>query len=368
MNLHRFLASGALPSHFRLWSCALLLLFSPLECSAQSFWPTSGQWDQLRASVSTDFAVRQMWTIQDCLADAALNTEPQPISTLSSAGRLVGDAVKEKTASCMMDMEKIQALAVIYKMTGDARYAARAGHFLDAWAKVNVPTGQPIDDTSLEPAIFGYRMVRLDLNVTTREHIDQWMRNMAQAEMNSRRMDSVTAINNWHSHRLKTVGLIGYVLGDMELIAYAREGFRSHIEENLKPSGESIDFIERCALTYHVYDLRPLVTLALALAEDGGDFYHWQAPNGASLARSVTWLLPYVRGEKTHVEFTGSHVHFDKARSDNHEKWHEIGAYYQPDNAQRLMELAAAYDPACAALARKHGIRLRLILSALKSD
>lgn len=32
-----------------------------------------------------------------------------------------------------------------------------------------------------------------------------------------------------------------------------------------------------------------------------------------SLARSVQWLPPYLRGDKTHVEFVASDVAFDQA-------------------------------------------------------
>lgn len=353
-----------------LLTCALLFsLIAPLA-SAQALWPTNPQWERLRSSSKNDPVVRQTMAAQRRIADEALTTPPQPVATLSTGGRLQGDAIKDKTAAGLKDMDKIQALAVTYKLSGDARYAVRAGEFLDAWAGRNEPTGQPIDETGLEPAIFGYRIVRADLPAATRDRIDVWMRNIASAEIASRVMGRPTATNNWHSHRLKLVGLIGYALGDAKLIGYAKQGFRTQIGENLRPGGESVDFIERDALSYHVYDLRPLATLTLAFAEDGDDLYRWQAPNGASVANSVTWLLPYVRGEKTHAEFAGSRVPFDKARSDNHEKGHEIGAAYDPKNALPLMELAAAYDPACAELARRLGNagRLRLVLSSLKSD
>lgn len=320
--------------------------------------------------MGTDPAIKQVIAAQRRIADAALDAAPQPIATLSSGGRLQGDAIKGNTAASLKDMDKIQALAVLYKVSGDARYAKRAGDFLDAWATVNQPTGQPIDETGLEPAIFGYRLVRADLPDASRTRIDAWMRNIARAEISTRVMNRPTATNNWHSHRLKIVGLIGYAVGDAKLIAYAKQGFRTQIADNLRPNGESIDFIERDALSYHVYDLRPLVTLTLAFAEDGDALYRWQAQNGASVAQSVAWLLPYVRGEKTHAEFAGSHVPFDKARSDNREKGHEIGAPYDPKNALPLMELAGAYDPACAELARQlgNGPRLRLLLSSLTKD
>ncbi|MEE7545804.1 hypothetical protein HF319_00960 [Xanthomonas sp. Kuri4-1] len=47
---------------------------------------------------------------------------------------------------------------------------------------------------------------------------------------------------------------------------------------------------------HSIYDLRPLVTLSLVFAERGEDLYHWRSPTGASLSRSVAWLLPYLLG------------------------------------------------------------------------
>lgn len=356
------------PLRVSLFACALLCVLIAPFASAQTLWPTARQWEQLRTQAIGDPAVRHAMAAQRRIADEALSASPQPVATLSTGGRLQGDAVKGQTAAGLKDMDKIQALAVTYKLGGDERYAARAGEFLDAWATHNQASGQPIDETGLEPAIFGYRLVRADLAAATRERIDLWMRNIARAEMASRITGKPTATNNWHSHRLKLVGLIAYALDDAKLRSYAKEGLRQQINDNLRPGGESIDFIERDALSYHVYDLRALVTLALVFAEDGDDFYRWKAPNGASLANSVAWLLPYVRGEKNHAEFTGSRVPFDLARSENHEKGHEIGAAYDPKNALPLMELAAAYDPACAELARKlgNGARLRLVFSVVK--
>lgn len=362
-----------MPAYLRRFCCfaslICLLLLMPFA-SAQSLWPSASQWRQLQQGMNSDATVRPVMAAQRRIADAALTAPPQPIATLSSGGRLQGDAVKENTAASLKDMDKIQALALLYKLSGDTRYATRAGDFLQAWADTNQPTGQPIDETGLEPAIFGYRLVRADLPEPRRTRIDNWLRNVARAEISTRVMKRPTATNNWHSHRLKIVGLIGYALGDAELIRYAKQGFLTQIADNLRADGESIDFIERDALSYHVYDLRPLVTLTLAFAEDGDQLYRWQAPNGASVARSVAWLLPYLRGEKSHAEFAGSRVPFDKARSDNREKGHEIGAPYDPKNALPLMELAAAYDPACAQLAQQlgNGPRLRLLLSSLPKD
>jgi len=73
------------------------------------------------------------------------------------------------------------------------------------------------------------------------------MRRTACAEIASRDARRKTAANNWHRHRLKSVGLIGIALGDDTLIAYARDGFKQRMGDNLQADGQGIDFIERCA-------------------------------------------------------------------------------------------------------------------------
>lgn len=86
------------------------------------------------------------------------------------------------------------------------------------------------------------------------------------------------------------------------------------------------------------------MTLALAFSERGDDLYHWQARSGASLAHRVQWPLPYLRDDKTHAEFVGSDVAFDKARSRSGEAGHVTGSAYDPRDALPLLWLKAAYD------------------------
>lgn len=332
---------------------------------AQSYWPSDQKWQQIRANMATDPELKQVLESKRKLADLALRSSPQAIETVSSGGRLQGDAKKLQTEDSMKDMDKIQALAVAYAIYHDPGYVETAGHYLATWADTNHPTGQPIDETAFEPAIFAYRIVRPVLPADERSKIDAWWRAMARAEIASRELGKGTTFNNWHSHRIKTVGLIGFALDDAELKNYALRAYRAQIQDNLRPDGSSIDFAERDALSYHVYDLRPLASLALAFAETGEDLYHWRAPNGASLAQSVEWLIPYVRGERSHAEFVGTKVKFDIARSNNHEAGHEIGTAWNPKDAVPLLDLVAAYDSSYADLARQlsSSVHLRLVIS-----
>lgn len=348
--------------------CAVLtvMLCSCRVVQAQAYWPSAAQWAAMERNVTKDPELKRVLERQRKLADAALQRTPQAIAVVSTAGRLEGDDTRTQSANALKDMEAIEALAIGYTVYHDSYYLDAARRYLLAWAAINQPTGQPIDETQFEPAIFAYRLVRPALDESSRHRIDQWWMDMARAEIRSRESGSrTTAINNWNSHRIKTVGLIGFAIGDLGLIDTAHAALLRQIRDNLNADGSGIDFAERDALSYHVYNLRPLVTLALAFSERGEDLFHWRADNGASIAGSVDWLMPFVRGEKNHAEFVGSKVPFDIARSRNHENGHEIGSIWQPANALPLLDLVAAYDTTMIGLSA--GIdpkpRLRRIIS-----
>jgi len=154
----------------------------------------------------------------------------------------------------------------------------------------------------------------------------------------------MTARNNWNSHRLKVAGLIGFLLDDADLITYAVEGFKTQIESNLRPDGSSLDLHQRDALHYHCYDLEPLLLLAVAARQNGIDLYHYRSPNGASLAKSVEFLVPYCDGTRTHAEWVHTKVKFDRARADAGEKGFSPGSAFDPREGRRVLELASLFD------------------------
>ncbi|MET0549619.1 MAG: alginate lyase family protein, partial [Xanthomonas sp.] len=232
----------------------LALTHTTPAAAVKRLWPTPDQWQRLHASSATDPAWRAIEAAQARLADAARAQGAHPLDNLSTGGRLHGDPVKAATETSLGDMPRIQALALRFALQGERADALAAGDQLAQWAAHNVPNGNPIDETGLEPAIFAYRIVRPALPDAQRRAIDAWMRRIADAEIGSRDLKRKTATNNWHSHRLKTVGMIGAALDDTRLLDYARAGFRQQIADNLLPDGRSIDFVERDALSYHVYD------------------------------------------------------------------------------------------------------------------
>jgi hypothetical protein len=171
-------------------------------------------------------------------------------------------------------------------------------------------------------------------------------------QINERKPNSATGFNNWNSHRLKLVGLIGFVLRDRQFIQTAIGGFHEQIAADLQPDGSSFDFHERDALHYHCYTLEPLLVLAIAAHQNGiQGLYQYAAPNGASLAKSVAFLLPFAEGKRKHPEFVNSKVDFDRRRDAAGQNGYQSGTPFDPKDARRSFELASFFEPQLGELA-----------------
>jgi hypothetical protein len=232
------------------------------------------------------------------LAEGALAEDPHPIDTIRTEGLLQGDPRKTATQSALQDMRKMYALALAYRVGGERRYLDKLAVFLQAWASVNHPKGDPIDDTNLDPAIEAFDMVKEVLTAEQAAAIRDWLRSTAGTELTAiyNRPERATSHNNWHSHRLKIVGEIGF-------------------------------------------------QLAIVIRRAGGtDFYSWVAPSGSSIRRSVDWLLPYLNGQKPHPEFVNSTVEFDRRRAQNGEAAFKAGTLFDPKNGVATLVLAAYFN------------------------
>lgn len=286
-------------------------------------------------------------------ADAALNAKANPISKLGTAGRLDRDALKVRSRASLEDMKKVYALGYAYAVTSRPNYSTASRRIILQWAKVNGPTGVPIDETKLEPLFIAYDLTRSTFSQEERTLADSWLRTMAALELQSAQTKSVTRMNNWNSHRLKIVGLIGFLLEDKPLIEQAVQGFKKQIELNLDADGSSFDFRQRDALHYHCYDLEPLLGLALVAQLNGIDLFNFEAPSGACLRKALDFLVPFCDGTKTHAEWVHSKVKFDRERAEAGEHGFTPGAPFDPSQAQRVFELAAFFQEQYQPLARR---------------
>ena len=309
--------------------------------------------NRLKKLVETDAEVKKHWDGILKTADEALLATPNPADTILTEGILQGDPRKTKTWKSLEDMQKVYALGLTYKITGDKKYLNKTTEFLLGWAKQNKPMGNPINDTNLDRIIFAYDLLKSDLKAAETLTIKLWLNEVAKQEMKTLReavanKGSSKSFNNWNSHRIKILTEIAVALDDKNLRTQAVQAYVMQISQNLREDGSSFDFEERDALHYHVYDVDPLMVAATILNRDPqikGDFYNYQSKNGASLKTSVHFLIPYFTGEKTHAEFVNSKAAFDKKRAANGEKGYLAGTPFNPAEARSSIALATYFEP-----------------------
>jgi hypothetical protein len=330
----------------------VLTSISPIA-SASTICLTDSQCTKLNALVKSDPEAAARFAEIRTAADASLGMSPNAIALIQSEGKLASDPVKIHTWKCLDDMLRLQSLAYAYAATGDEKYATKIRQFIQAWADLNHSAGDPIDDTNLEPLIVAYDFTRDTFRPADRDTVDQYLRGIAEAEIKTGQGPAHTNVNNWNSHRVKIVGLIAFTLQDRSLLAYTFQTYRKQIQQNILPDGSSIDFHDRDALHYHEYDIRPLLTLAIAARNNGQDFFDYKSPTGSSLAAAVEFLRPYADGSKTHPEFVNSTVDFDRKRADAGEKDYKAGRLWDSHNALASMELAELFDPTLLPVVRE---------------
>ncbi|MGN6369506.1 MAG: alginate lyase family protein [Phycisphaerae bacterium] len=306
--------------------------------------------DKLARIVHSDSEAAALFSDLRKQADDALHDAPNPIKTIVSEGHLGSDPDRIRTYQSLPDIDKINALHYAWVVTLDEKYFTKLREFLLAWASVNVSQGNPINDTKLEPLIYAYADARKSLSPDDRRVINRWCSTMAHALIDAMAQRPDTLVINWQSHRLKMIGLVAFLLHDDQLTSFAIDGYRKQLRDNLRPDGASIDFEVRDALHYHCYDLEPLLSLAIAADQHGIDLYHEQSPAGASLPKSVAFLLPFCDGSKPHPEFVHSTVDFDRQRAASGDRMYQAGRAFDPHMATHTLELAAYFDPSLVPL------------------
>lgn len=279
------------------------------------------------------------------IADRALSEAPQPVKQIFSEGRLHTDPERIRSLAARRDLFKIEALGYCYALGGKPAYGANARELILSWVRVYESDGNPINETEFVRLMRGYDLTRRLFSADERERTDQWLLRMAEKEKTEIRPESSSAKNNHMSHRLKIAGHVAFLLPDAALGRWVADEYTRHLERNLDPDGTTFDFHQRDALHYHVYDLLPLVELAIAADKNGASFYRQETAKGATLEKAIAFLIPYVTGEKTHAEFVHSTVKFDQERSAAGDPSIRVGALWKPAEARRLFDLAGYFTP-----------------------
>ena len=280
-------------------------------------------------------------------AEKHLDDKPHALAHVHTEGTLPHQGIRDQSIEAERDWPLARQAALAFRLSADSRYLQQVNAYLAAWSSTYQPDFNPIDETNLDGLIDAYVLTSASLPAATRDATRALLRKLGEGYIERIRAfptghKSGSLTNNWQSHRVKLVTLAAAALGDTAMLKTAHELFERQLADNLKADGEAIDFAERDALHYVVYDLQPLVAAALAAKPFGNDWLHDATPQGASLAKALDWLRPYAEGSKTHDEFVHTHVKFDRDREQAGEKGYS-GAW-DPKSAAALYWLAAQLD------------------------
>ena len=284
---------------------------------------------------------------------ANIDRPPAPMPALHTEGTLPHQGIHDQSALARRDLPLMQHAALAWQVTGDPRWLQMARRYLSSWINTYRPSLNPIDETGFDALIDTYVIIRPALDRLHREQARSYLRDWAWAYVSAMRHpgDQGSWRNNWQSHRIKLVTLMAVATEDSRLFDAARQLFRQQLDVNLLADGEVLDYHQRDALHYVVYDLQPLLQAALAARTHGEDWYRWRNGRGASLASAIAWLQPYATGQLSHQEFVHSHVRFDAERA--RAGLPGFNGRFDPRKAGTIYWLAAEWDPALLPLARR---------------
>ncbi|MEO5912147.1 MAG: alginate lyase family protein [Pelobium sp.] len=327
-------------------SCCWLLC-TTINANGQFLSLNKTELKKLVAIIQSDSSAQSAFGFIEQQAKIALNQNPQPIDIIISEGHLATYPKKIETVKALADMNKIYALAYTYKITNNKEYFTKCLAYINAWATVNKATGNPINETKLDPLFEGYDLIKEGINIAEKQIIESWFRQIATAEIATQHtiLKKKSTYNNWNSHRIKILTNIAYLLNDNQYKMFVDSNLKKQIAMNLYADGSGIDFKERDALHYHQYTLEPFLASATIIkTATGFDYYSYSSTSGSSIKKSVEFLFPYATGEKTHPEFVNSRVKFDRQRALNKEPGYTIGANYNPKNAIGVFMAASYFD------------------------
>ena len=313
----------------------------------------SGEIVTLREVIAGNSRAAMLYDSVANLAHQHLSDAPRPLERLYYEGLLNNNPDRIDTRKSLEDMDKV--IDFIYASYGRSQdtLTQKIRQFVLAWASTYQPTGNPINENKFVALFWGYYLFQSHFSEDERALVNRWMIDMAEQEMNREH----TPNNNWQSKRYKIIGIVGCITGNDSLTAFAQAGLQEYINTAYFPDGTSADLKQRDALHYHISGLKPLISISVNLTkfDPAFDCFHYTAPSGASVQKSVEYMVPYALGEQKREEWANSTVALDKERAEAGLDKYQPGTLFNPKKAITTFEWASYYQPAWYEIVGNHG-------------
>ncbi len=342
LHLALFGILGLLPAHLR--------AVGPGEFSIERTVPLDPeQRDRLRELVESDPEAAALFAELATKAVPLLDVVPTPVKKIDYEGLVNTDPKRIASVEKVRQMGDAAILVQYWQASDDPRAAEALRRLITAWAATYEPTGNDVNENKLYPLFTAYAALRESFDDADRQLIDAWISDIGERHAETvRESDFVT---NRYTKSVRMVALFGRILGRKDWTEQAIAGLKNFVTQSLRSDGTSLDLERRDTLTYHSSALRPMIELAVVSGADGPGLYAWESPNGASLEKSVDYVVPYADGSKTRQEWVNTTVELDRQRAAAGLEEYRTGRLYEPKSALRLIEEASYFDPKLMPLA-----------------
>lgn len=215
----------------------------------------------------------------------------------------------------------VPALAAAWRLTGDERFARHAERHLDAWfvdeatrmaphlnfaqAIIGKNTGRGIGvidtlhlvEVARAVAVFGEHGFRLTHGDAIRGWFRDYLNWMTTSKNGTEERD---AKNNHGSCWALQAAEFARLAGDAAVREFVRGRFRTHLVPlQIAPDGrQPLELARTKPYSYALFNLEALATLA-HIASDNGDLWHFETPDGRSLAKALAYMVPFVADKKS---------------------------------------------------------------------
>lgn len=317
-------------------------------------WVDSAAVGRVRERVAKDEGAARVFAALRGEAEGEVGRVASPIAAIRYEGHVSNHPDRVASVRHLRDVEAVYALHWAAVMSGEERFARAAGRIVLAWARVYVPTGNDVNEGKLRNLVIAAARGGPACGTWTdseRAEVDAWLEKLAAALRAVWRED---AVGNRAANRLTTLVTIANARGDAELRRFVAERGAGLVSRTLYADGRSHDLELRDAMHYHRSAVSQLARLAVAIGgEEGRAMYFGTVAEGPSIAKSVAYMLPFVRGEKVHPEWVNSKVDLDRKRWEAGDPYYRPGKPWDPTSAAEALTYAACFEPEMAGLAQE---------------
>ena len=257
---------------------------------------------------------------------------------------------RRSKADLLIDANSSYKLALIYRLTGEKKYAEAAARFINAWS--DLEDMKRHDDSSLSfsyhfPAmIFAADLLRGSVYLT--EDLENRFADFVRER--ALPMNTMGRENNWGNWGLVLVLASASFLGDVDLLEKGIERWKYFIEEQIAEDGHLPHEVTRNSgigergIWYTHFTLMPQTIAAEIACVNGVDLYDYESPSGRTLElayrRVAPWAhnpdeFPYFKPDEGQVQIGTDYVSYFEIL---HSRWPDAAAaamlnYHRPTDA-----------------------------------